>query len=76
MEYHWKAEIMHNEPEILRRLKTWLMVVELGAPKPIVLMCCISMFYQINYLPIPHKNHTDIRFEPDFMMPKAYYFTF
>ena len=42
------------------------MVVELGAPKPIVLNICISIVYNGIDLTIPHKNNTQIGFKPDF----------
>ena len=42
------------------------MVVELGAPKPIVLSDCFSILYEIINLTIPHKNNTQIGFKPDF----------
>jgi len=42
------------------------MVVELGAPKPIGLYVCYSMFYEIINPAIPHKNDTQIGFKPNF----------
>ncbi len=40
-------------------------VVELGAPKPIVIYDCFSMVYEIINLTIQHKNDTQIGFRPD-----------
>lgn len=51
------------------------MVVELGAPKPILLSPCISICYQINSLLIPHKNNTDMRFGSDFMITRLIHLT-
>lgn len=52
------------------------MVVELGAPKPTTILFCISISYLIYKFMIPHKNNTDERFGPDFMMMGLIYSTF
>jgi hypothetical protein len=53
-----------------------LRIVELGAPKPIVLSICYSMRYNTINLTIPHKNNTDMGFGSDFIMTRLIYLTF